>query len=82
MEIFCKMENIIEINGMKFEKTRLLPNFQGVYDSDPCSECHLNIHWVDYGGKCLCGKIDCARINRKEPYVYCIAGGVENLKNK
>jgi hypothetical protein len=28
------MEDIIEINGMKFEKTRLLPNFQGIYDSD------------------------------------------------
>ncbi len=76
------MSEVIEVNGMKFEKTRLLPNFQGVYASDPCPECHLGIHWVDYADKCLCGKIDCARMNRKDPHVWCIIGGLDNLKRK
>ena len=76
------MAETVEVNGMTFQRTKLLPNYQGVYDSDPCSECHLDIHWVDYGGKCLCGEIDCARMNRKDPHVWTIVGGVEQLKSK
>lgn len=76
------MADIIEVNGMKFEKTRLCPNFQGVCASDPCPECHLDIHWVDYGGACLCGKVDRARTNRKDPHVWTITGGVGKLKAK
>lgn len=76
------MADVIEVNGMKFEKTRLMPNFQGIYDSDPCSECDLNIHWVDYGDKCMCGKVDCVSKNRKDHHVWCIVGGIEKLKSK
>ena len=76
------MAETVEVNGMTFQRTKLLPNYQGVFDSDPCSECHLDIHWVDYGDKCLCGEIDCAKINRKDPHVWTIVGGVEKLKPK
>lgn len=76
------MTEIIKVNGMKFEKTKLLPNFQGVYASNPCPECHLDIHWVDYGGVNMCREVDCAWKNRKDPYVWCIVGGVGNLKPK
>lgn len=77
-----EMEDVITVNGMKFEKTRLLPNFQGIYDSDPCLECHLDIDWVDYGGERLCGKIDCANRNRNSHYVWTIVGGTDKLKSK
>lgn len=77
------MTDVIEINGMKFVKTRLCPNFQGIYASDPCPECHLNLSWVDYGNDYPCRMVDdCAWKNRKDPNVWCIEGGVENLKPK
>ena len=71
------MKETITINGMRFEKTNLIPNHKGEYDTNPCEECHLNIHWVDYGKENPCLKVKC---NRKE--VYMIIGGVDKLKSK
>lgn len=77
------MAEVIEVNGMRFEKVRLCPNFKGEYSSYPCPECHLDISWVDYGEDYPCRKVDdCAWRNRKDPHVWCIVGGMENLKLK
>jgi len=78
------MVNTIEINGMLFERTQMSPNFQGLYDTNPCSECHLDIAWVDYGGVNPCSLIDSCmgkdRQNSKD--VFSVVGGVDKLKPK
>ena len=70
-------KDIITINGMRFEKTHLIPNSQGVYDKNACAECHLNLPWVDYGKEDPCLKVVC-----NHHAVWYIIGGVEKLKPK
>ena len=70
-------KEVITANGMHFKKSYLIPNVQGVYDTDPCKECHLNIPWVDYEGEKLCFKVKCNRHT-----VWSIIGGVNKLKPK
>ena len=71
------MAETVTINGMQFEKTKLVPNYRGEYDTNPCEECHLNLSWVDYGSETPCLTVNC---NRRE--VYTIIGGMDNLKRK
>lgn len=70
-------KDIITINGMRFEKSHLTPNSQGVYDTNACAECHLNLPWVDYGAEDPCFKVVC-----NHHAVWSIVGGVNKLKRK
>lgn len=72
-------KEVITVNGMRFEKSHLIPNSQGVYDTNACKECHLNIPWVDYGVENPCFKVV---VVCNHHAVWSIVGGVNKLKPK